>query len=249
MVSGAGRLRAEREGKWACTQSRRRGGRWAGLCAPEKFSDGAPGQDVAESQLMRQRAAVAKSTDQAAQRAESHVLAPGSRLLRASPGSLLPCPHRAGPPLTHPVTREEGHPMTHLHTSHLPQPCFQVSVTPAGPRVRASTGNSGARLSWDRTGSRCLFRAPDPTLPPSLGDPGRPPAPLSPHPHLGMDILPLVRRLRSSGKRPRKAARSPRKAARCISSMPMEAKAVQPRDETDLPQQRPEGTTGLTGLH
>lgn len=41
LVSGAGRLRAEREGKWACTQSRRRGGRWAGLRVPEK-PDGAP---------------------------------------------------------------------------------------------------------------------------------------------------------------------------------------------------------------
>lgn len=91
-------------------QSQRREGRWGGLCTLEKLDD-TPEQDGPESQLRRQGAAVDEATDQAAQRAELHVLIPGGLPSGASPlgrplpvcsdgqpSSLRPC-HMGGAPL------------------------------------------------------------------------------------------------------------------------------------------------------
>lgn len=91
-------------------QSQRPEGRYGGLCTLEKLDD-TPEQDGPESQLRGWGAAVAEAKDQAAQRAESHILTPGGRPSGASPlgrlfpvcsdgrpSSLTPC-HTGGGPL------------------------------------------------------------------------------------------------------------------------------------------------------
>ena len=76
--------------------------------------------------------AVDEAADQAAQRAESHVLTPGGLPSGASPlGRPLPlaeCSH--GQHSSHTLSHgRRPTPTTHLNASHLPQPSFQVTVT------------------------------------------------------------------------------------------------------------------------
>ena len=140
----------------------------------------------------------------------------------------------ASPPLTH--RHMGGGPLQGLtstpHTCHKPASKYQSRS--AGPKVRASTGNSGHSSAG--TGPRqvrlqCLLA---PTLPYKLGGPWRPPAlcPHTPPPH-GMDVLPLL------GKTAQEFGQDAQEGVTVHFSMcPQEAKHVQVHDGTDLPQQR-----------
>lgn len=146
----------------------------------------------------------------------------GSESRVAGPHSGRPAPRGLGPGLSPPLSSHGqpssptpchmgGGPLQGLtstrHTCH--NPASKCQSRSAGPRVRASTGNSGHSSAGTGPRQGRLQYLLAPRFPPSLGDPGDLPPSVPTHPHL-VGWMSLVRRLRSLGK-------TPRKLSRCVS--------------------------------
>lgn len=160
-------------------------------------------------------------------------------------------PHRAGPPLTHPVTWEEGHSNDSpqhitLATTLLPS----VSHVLQGPGLGHQRGTRGtAQLGQDQQQVH-LQSLLTPRFPPSLGDPGDLPPSVPTHPHLGDGRPASGKTAQELRQEAQEGGKKPRKAARCISRCAHGRQSMfSPVTGQTCPSKGSEGTAGAHGLH